>query len=253
VSEQVTEIPDTVESLDRLMPPEPAQSRPPLPDPLFDEFWAAYPRKVSKMDARKAWSRAIRHTDARLIIAAAESFRDKCLARGTQKEFIAYPFKWLAGERWNDETASDATTVIPASPPGVLNHEQLLAEVIRLTADHQQPVTAAAQIIALVRQDMPAADLEGWPVVSAERGQALAQMPYDEYLQTPEWDARRKAVLKRAGRRCQVCNEQRMLHAHHRTYERRGMEDPADLTVLCDRCHSLYHGKDLLADEPGVA
>jgi 5-methylcytosine-specific restriction endonuclease McrA len=78
----------------------------------------------------------------------------------------------------------------------------------------------------------------------------LRTMPYREYLQTPEWQQRRKAALKRAGYACQVCNRKRQLHVHHRTYERRGDEYTADLIVLCDDCHALYHGKGLLADPP---
>jgi hypothetical protein len=84
-----------------------------------------------------------------------------------------------------------------------------------------------------------------------ERDHELATMPYRLYLQTPEWQERRKAALKRAGFRCQVCNRSRMLHVHHRTYERRGCELARDLIVLCDECHALYHRKGLIADAPG--
>ena len=73
-------------------------------------------------------------------------------------------------------------------------------------------------------------------------------MPYRDYLQTSEWQERRKAALKRTGYRCQVCNRGRTLHVHHRTYERRGAELASDLIVLCDECHALYHGKGLLAE-----
>jgi hypothetical protein len=76
------------------------------------------------------------------------------------------------------------------------------------------------------------------------RADYLAAMPYADYLLTPEWQERRQAALDRAGRRCQVCNTPRRLHVHHRTYERRGRELPGDLTVLCDRCHALFHGKE---------
>lgn len=81
-----------------------------------------------------------------------------------------------------------------------------------------------------------------------QRESELRTMPYREYLQTPEWQERRKAALKRAGFACQVCNRgNRVLHVHHRTYERRGVELARDLIVLCDECHALYHGKGLLA------
>ena len=67
-------------------------------------------------------------------------------------------------------------------------------------------------------------------------------MPYQEYLQTPEWQARRKDALQRAEYRCQTCNaSDRILDVHHRTYERRGHEKPSDLTVLCRDCHELFH------------
>jgi 5-methylcytosine-specific restriction endonuclease McrA len=66
-------------------------------------------------------------------------------------------------------------------------------------------------------------------------------MPYREYLQTPEWQATRKAALKRAWYRCQVCNDHKMpLYVHHRTYERRGHELPEDVFVLCASCHANY-------------
>ena len=72
---------------------------------------------------------------------------------------------------------------------------------------------------------------------------ALARMPYANYLQTPEWRERRLAALERAHYRCQVCYGSLYLQVHHRTYERRGREWPEDLTVLCDACHALFHGK----------
>jgi hypothetical protein len=86
-------------------------------------------------------------------------------------------------------------------------------------------------------------ELPAWPVVSAERARELQFMPYRQYLLTPEWAERRRVTIIRAGHRCQVCNKPGSLDVHHRTYVRRGDELPADLTVLCDGCHALYHGK----------
>ena len=65
---------------------------------------------------------------------------------------------------------------------------------------------------------------------------------YREYLRTPIWKALRDAALDRAGKRCQVCNSDLMLQVHHRKYpEVLGTESPMDLTVLCRRCHDLFH------------
>jgi hypothetical protein len=74
------------------------------------------------------------------------------------------------------------------------------------------------------------------------RLQWLRSMPYDEYLSSTEWRDTREFALKRAGYRCQLCNERARLQVHHRTYERRGFECADDLTVLCRDCHANHHG-----------
>lgn len=76
------------------------------------------------------------------------------------------------------------------------------------------------------------------------RIQELASMPYQEYLQTPEWDETRRVMRKRAGYRCQVCSSKaRILDVHHNTYANRGNEAKEDLVVLCRDCHAKFHGK----------
>jgi len=68
---------------------------------------------------------------------------------------------------------------------------------------------------------------------------------YDDYLKSEYWVKVREAVKRRASFRCQVCNSQHDLQAHHRTYEHRGreLEFLDDLTCLCRRCHAIFHGK----------
>ena len=70
----------------------------------------------------------------------------------------------------------------------------------------------------------------------------LRAMPYNDYLQSPEWRERRKQALDWARNACQLCNADKALHVHHRTYDRLGAELPADLTVLCEKCHKRFHG-----------
>jgi hypothetical protein len=72
----------------------------------------------------------------------------------------------------------------------------------------------------------------------------LRWCPYDIYLQTDHWKRVRKEAIERAGHRCQLCNRhynEATLQAHHRTYDRRGQEEPGDLTVLCVDCHGKFH------------
>jgi hypothetical protein len=90
--------------------------------------------------------------------------------------------------------------------------------------------------------------VDAWFERRRVRVHELRTMPYREYLLTPEWQERRRARLRAARFRCQVCNAQdRRLNVHHRTYERRGDEYARDLIVLCEDCHHLFHRNGSLA------
>lgn len=81
-------------------------------------------------------------------------------------------------------------------------------------------------------------------IAGAKRcGQDLRTMPYAAYLRTHHWERTRHDAIERAGGRCQLCNKDKRLQVHHRTYERRGCEEPGDLTVLCSHCHAKFHDK----------
>jgi 5-methylcytosine-specific restriction endonuclease McrA len=67
---------------------------------------------------------------------------------------------------------------------------------------------------------------------------------YREYLRTEHWKQVRVRALEYADYSCQVCESGGEVHVHHRTYDRLGAERPADLTVLCAKCHALFHRKD---------
>jgi hypothetical protein len=92
----------------------------------------------------------------------------------------------------------------------------------------------------------PAAALE-WAIADAtarriQRLRELGKRDYSAYLRTEHWQKLRQAALERASFRCQLCNGTVNLRAHHRTYETLGNESPDDLTVVCNSCHSKFHG-----------
>ena len=66
---------------------------------------------------------------------------------------------------------------------------------------------------------------------------------YNAYLESPEWKARRAAVLERDRMLCQGCRKNRATQAHHLTYERQGKEMLFDLVAVCDECHEEIHGE----------
>jgi 5-methylcytosine-specific restriction endonuclease McrA len=70
----------------------------------------------------------------------------------------------------------------------------------------------------------------------------LRSLPYQEYLQTPHWQLKRRKKLRLSGYRCERCAGKSELHVHHITYLNRGDERMKDLMVLCKKCHTLHHG-----------
>ncbi|MGI3199625.1 hypothetical protein ACRJ4W_15340 [Streptomyces sp. GLT-R25] len=89
-------------------PERPTRKRtsPPTPpaDTGFDEFWAAYPRKVAKGTARGAWVKALkRGVSAQHIIAAATRAAAQWRAAHTELRFVPHPATWLNSERYDDE------------------------------------------------------------------------------------------------------------------------------------------------------
>lgn len=72
----------------------------------FDAFWEAYPRKVSKGAARRAWAAAVGKTTAATILAGLARWRPPSDAK-----FTPHPATWLSGERWADEEPEPALSV----------------------------------------------------------------------------------------------------------------------------------------------
>ena len=68
---------------------------------------------------------------------------------------------------------------------------------------------------------------------------------YKEYLKSSAWKYLKNLSIKAAEGRCQLCNSNKKLEVHHRTYERIGEERIADLIVLCHNCHGRFHDKIL--------
>jgi hypothetical protein len=75
----------------------------------FELFYTAYPRKVSKSDAIKAWGKLA--PDAELterIMVALDRQKAAWVAEKQEMKFIPYPATWLNGRRWEDEVESRA-------------------------------------------------------------------------------------------------------------------------------------------------
>lgn len=78
----------------------------------FDAFWSAYPRRVAKAAAEKAWKAALNHAAPSLIVAGAARYASEVADRTPDK--IAHPATWLNGRRWEDPPGANASGRTPA-------------------------------------------------------------------------------------------------------------------------------------------
>ncbi len=67
----------------------------------FEQFWAAYPRKVGKLAALAIWKR-IKPTDE-LVKQMLEALAWQRLSRQWREGYIPHPKTWLGQGRWLDE------------------------------------------------------------------------------------------------------------------------------------------------------
>lgn len=79
---------------------QPAVARAPKAPNRFEEFWAAYPRKVDKKKAKDAFDVATKTTDPELIIAGA--MRHAADPNRTD-QFTKHPTTWLRAGSWDNE------------------------------------------------------------------------------------------------------------------------------------------------------
>lgn len=70
----------------------------------FDVFYKAYPRKVAKGDARKAWqaTKKIRPPISDILAAIMAQTKTDQWTKDNHA-YIPYPATWLRAERWSDE------------------------------------------------------------------------------------------------------------------------------------------------------
>jgi hypothetical protein len=79
----------------------------------FAEFWAIYPRKVSRREADKAWNK-LSPLDQELVSDALPNHVQYWKLKDTSSEFIPHASTWLNQARFEDEL--DMTEAQPKKP-----------------------------------------------------------------------------------------------------------------------------------------
>ena len=68
------------------------------PHTAFDDFWKVYPRRKDKLDAQRAWAKALKIATAEEIIEGAKRY-----AAHAEAPFIKLPATFLNKGSWMDE------------------------------------------------------------------------------------------------------------------------------------------------------
>lgn len=74
----------------------------------FETFWKAYPRRIGKGNARKAYAKALRLASPAEIAEGLARFNQAEPWRG-DIQFCPHPSTWLNQERWDDEYDTPAS------------------------------------------------------------------------------------------------------------------------------------------------
>ena len=71
----------------------------------------------------------------------------------------------------------------------------------------------------------------------------IRSMDYNDFLKTPYWKAISEKVKQKAKYRCKICNSNKNLSTHHRSYIHHGDEihHLEDLICICQECHNKHH------------
>lgn len=92
-----------------------ASRRPASASPGFEDFWRAWPRKVARRAAERAWRRL--RPDAALTARILEAVRVQAARvwAGKDLEFIPHAATWLHQARWEDEVPAGRAAEAPRS------------------------------------------------------------------------------------------------------------------------------------------
>jgi len=90
--------------------------------PMFDDFWAAWPKREAKKDARRAWDKLTAANKA-AALAALPAHVARWRREGRARNHIPHPATWLNGERWDDELGEIFAPRQASARPGMRQPE----------------------------------------------------------------------------------------------------------------------------------
>ena len=82
----------------------------------FEAFWKAYPRRVNKAKAFRAWKSATETVSEDILIDAAKRYAAYHDSVGTGQQYIKHPTTWLNGGEWDSIPAIPSLLRKPPTP-----------------------------------------------------------------------------------------------------------------------------------------
>lgn len=82
----------------------------------FEAFWKAYPRRVNKAKAFRAWKSAVETVSEETLIDAAKRYAAYHDSVGTDQQYIKHPTTWLNGGEWDSVPAVPSLLRKPPTP-----------------------------------------------------------------------------------------------------------------------------------------
>lgn len=102
----------------------------------FRVFWEAYPRRVAKDAASKAFAKAYRRVGTEEPLAVILAGIERALPGWDDRNFIPYPASWLNAGRWGDEPPTPKTSAErPRNDQPPRSKSDHLAAIARAMAD----------------------------------------------------------------------------------------------------------------------
>lgn len=86
-------------------------------DSGFSDFWQSYPKKVDKVRAMKAWTKA--KLAGQMLNELLAGLQRQKASADWQKDggqFVPHPATWLTGRRWEDEIIQGAKSAESDNP-----------------------------------------------------------------------------------------------------------------------------------------
>ena len=96
---------------------------------LFDEFWSLYPRKVKKVDARKAWTTTVKGTKENRPVAPERLVKAirwqvaQWQSEAKEIRFIPHPGSWLRAGQYDDEPEESSHLALVRAGPVLASFE----------------------------------------------------------------------------------------------------------------------------------